>query len=86
MTEEQMLRYKKMSDTDRDRFDLQRKIIKQGSKFGRLGGLGKGNSLKECTCEHKQNGELPQIINQLVENGDQTEQQVNNQTGNQIWS
>ena len=88
MTSEQAKRYKDMSDMDRDRFDLQRKIIKQGNKNGQLGGLGKGQTLfGECTCENKQVGELP-IISQLVDNEDksQSDRQPNKEHANQIWS
>ena len=62
MTPEQAKRYKDMSDMDRDRFDLQRKIIKQGNKNGMIGGLGKGHNLfGECTCELKKDGDFSNL-------------------------
>ena len=72
MTPGQAKRYKDMSDMDRDRFDLQRKIIKQGNKNGMIGGLGKGHSLfGECTCETKKE-DLP-IVSQLLESKEDDE-------------
>ena len=74
MTPEQSKRYRDMSSQDRDRFDLQRKIIKQGNKNGMIGGLGKGNNVfGECTCASKQEEELP-VISQLVDNDEKSEQ------------
>ena len=48
MTPDQVKRYKDMSDMDRDRFDLQRKIIKDGKNGGQKSEV---LVFGECTCD-----------------------------------
>ena len=70
MTPDQVKRYKDMSDMDRDRFDLQRKIIKDGKNGGQKSEV---LVFGECTCDQINPPLIsaPEIIskdNQPVEN------------------